>query len=355
MESVIKYVGEQLENAKCKELHNIDVYIPPKYNVEDYEYLSKYFNSIETKCKVLVTEYGRKYLNFKLYGANKILVEVSLDYINRLNRNTFTFADINSYIKNKTNYDFKMFELDNLLRGKFRDLIIYHYATGVYVKKDYYQKYHNDYLNKCNLKNANNNKIFNKNNKNNKYALNIIFIKQLKKRCLCNHDLRAYKVNIGILNKNTSLIETIEINANYCENCCVDYITNVELDSYIYNGESKYKILANYVYENEIMIKDGRVHLNCNNEYNDFNKEHNLHKMGYNVSSDLSDIARLNILKYATCVLGYKEVISHIEYLIARSDKVIYSKALSKWRSDLINIINYKASSNGIIQGIFMI
>ncbi len=352
MDDIISFIHQKIDEAKYQRLLNFDVDIPIKFHMVDYEKLCNLFNNSKTICKIRSTPH-KKYLNFTLkeidhsilYGPEKKLQRAIKLFIENLNRSEFKLNELQNYLLSDHNINLTANKVQNFVEIHFKNSVRKILTKDIFVKNEYYD----EYIKKTFPQ------LYDKSAFNNQYARDVILTKQLRTNCICKHTLKAYIVKIGVLNKHTELVTIFNINANYCLNCNVSYITLVELDSYIKNGNLNYKILADYVLEDSEKIKviEGRVIIlneGDNKKYGNYREQHEIYKIGYNVSDNLSDTCRLNILNYAIEVYDYETVLRHLQWLISnRKEK----KALKKWQTDLENLIDYWANLNGILPGIY--
>lgn len=148
------------------------------------------------------------------------------------------------------------------------------------------------------------------------------------KRCSAeNHTIEDIKVVVRVLNREYEVTSEI-VPAVYCRTCNKYYLLESDYKSLLKKGI----ILCNVVEESYWTSPSKKGFYITNNESL-------LHKMGYNVSanSNMYKNERRAILKAAIeCKLMTKaEVLSHLDYLIARSRKRDnLADAVEKWEGD---------------------
>lgn len=160
------------------------------------------------------------------------------------------------------------------------------------------------------------------------YSLKGKFITRLSDLNISGHDFRDIIALVPILTLNGEIISK-RIPALLCESCYRFYILETEIKSLERCG----KILCRVVteeYWNSNDIKNAKFNLKS---------ESILYQMGYNVNSQINlrywERQRILLNVISNGILTKGEVLSHIDYLIKRSeDRMVLSKAIRKWKAD---------------------
>ena len=160
------------------------------------------------------------------------------------------------------------------------------------------------------------------------YSLKGKFITRLSDLNISGHDFRDIIALVPILTLNGEIISK-RIPALLCESCYRFYILETEIKSLERCG----KILCRVVteeYWNSNDIKNAKFNLKS---------ESILYQMGYNVNSQINlrywERQRILLNVISNGILTKGEVLSHIDYLIKRSeDRIVLSKAVRKWKAD---------------------